>query len=188
MNEAYVRTQVNEMFRALGVNADTQTDGIICPRCHKVVVPPCGRPDVTMMHPTARSCYVEAKVVKLAQRSFAFGSISPEQRAWLTSWADRGGLGFIALGVIARPKKLERLAHLYLAEWAARLEVERAVSEHQDSIPVVAGKGFGLALQEHNLDIKTQFAGWELERIKGGWAIPETHPAHKLIGGTEGAK
>ena len=188
MNEAYVRTQVNEMFRRMGVNADTQTDGIVCPRCHCVVVPPCGRPDVTMVHPTARSCYVEAKIVKLSQRSFAFKSISAEQRAWLASWADRGGLGFIALGVISRPKKLEKLAHLYLVEWTAWLEVERAVSEHQDSIPVVAGKGFARALQENGLDIKTQFAGWELERIKGGWAIPGTHPAHKLIGGTESAK
>jgi hypothetical protein len=183
LNETYVRNRVNAAFRAIGVNADTVTDAIICPRCFKKIVPSCGRPDVTMVHPTARSCYVEAKIVKSRDRSFSFGSITPEQREWLTDWAGRGGLGFLALGVIVRPKTRDKLDKLYLVEWSAWLKLEAVVSEFQNSIPVVAEPGFSRDLQERNLDLTTQLAGWELQQVTGGWTIPENHPAHSLMGG-----
>ena len=182
MKEIDVRDKLNTLFRSLNYNADTVRDGIVCPRCQNVIVPVSGRPDVTMVHPTGRSCYVEVKVVRSGEKSFPFSRITEDQRGKLSDWADRGGMGYLGLGVIVPHGTREKLGQLCLVEWRAWLVMEAKLCEHQNSIPVVAGKGFSKVLQAQKLDIVTLLSDWQVSYVRGsGWQLPMTHPAqHQL--------
>lgn len=182
MNELDVSRKIKDVFETLGYDANKQQDGIKCPRCGKVIVPPSGKPDRTMMHPIARSCYVEVKTVRRDETSFSFSEISTEQRAKLDDWRARGGVGYLALGIIRRPKKNDRLSALYLIEWSHWTFIERLLSPYQKSIPVKVGPGFSKALQDQFLDIESRSAAFALEQIKGGWRIPARHPAIDQLG------
>lgn len=181
MNELDVSLKVAHAFQALGYDADKVQDAIVCPRCNNKMVPSRGRPDRAMIHPSARSCYVEAKVVRPDETSFSFSEINAEQRATLDNWRARGGIGYLALGIIRRPKRNDRLSGLYLIEWSRWRALESLVTPHQNSIPVVAGAGFSKAIQDGQLDIQRQLWQWALEPIKGGWAIPDRHPATEQL-------
>jgi hypothetical protein len=185
MNETYVRDKVNRAFRALGYDANVVTDTIVCPRCNCKIVPSRGKPDVTMVHPNARSCYVEVKVAKEA--SFPFNKITPEQRAKLDDWKARGGIGYLALGIIRKVKANDRLESIFLVEWSRWSALEKIVSKYQQSIPIVAGPGFSKELQKGHLDIERQLWPWTLEQVTGGWIIPPKHPAISQLGLGENA-
>lgn len=179
MNELDVSRKIKHAFEALGYDANKQQDTIVCPnpKCRRKIVPERGLPDRTMIHPSARSCYVEVKTVRRNQTSFAFAEISDEQRIKLNGWRVRGGVGYLALGIIRRPKRNDRLEGLYLIEWSRWSTLEYLIRPHQLSIPFIAGPSFAKELQKYRLDIVTQLAPWALEQIIGGWQIPASHPA-----------
>lgn len=181
MKEIDVRSKLNQLFRQLNYNADTPPDTMVCP-CGMKLRPSIGQPDVTMMSPTGRSCYVEVKVVLSSEKRFGFASITTEQRGKLTAWMERGGMGYLGLGIITRPKRNDKLERLYLVEWSAWLEMETKLRQYQSSIPVVAGKGFSKVLQAQKLDIVTLLSDWQVSYVRGsGWQLPLTHPAqHQL--------
>ena len=135
-----------------------------------------------MIHPSARPCYVEVKTVRRDETSFSFSEITGKQRATLDDWRSRGGIAYLALGIIRRPKRNDRLSALYLIEWGEWIFIESLVSRYQNSIPVKAGPGFSKALQDQLLDIESQLAHSALEQIKGGWKIPDRHPAIEQLG------
>lgn len=182
MNELDVSRKIKHAFEALGYDANKVQDAIICPRCHCKIVPKRGLADRTMVHPTALSCYVEVKTVRRDETSFSFAEISDKQRATLDDWRARAGLGYLALGIIRRSKKNDRLAALFVVEWGVWRALERQVSKHQNSIPIVAGPGFAIELQKKRLDIETQLHAWGLMRIKGGWTFNYHHPVLKQTG------
>jgi len=181
VKEIDVRSKLNQLFRQLNYNADTPPDAMVCP-CGMKLRPSIGQPDVTMMSPTGRSCYVEVKVVLAGKRAFSFASITDEQRGKLTAWMERGGAGYLGLGIITRPRRNDKLELLYLVEWSAWLEVEAKLRKYVASIPVVAGKGYRRKLQEQKLDIVTLLSDWQVSYVRGsGWQLPMTHPAqHQL--------
>ena len=181
MIERDVRDKINQLFRQLNFNADTPPDAMICP-CGTKLRPSIGQPDVTMMHPTGRSCYVEVKVVLSGEKRFSFASITTEQRGKLAAWMNKGGMGYLGLGIIIRPKRNDRLEYLYLVEWSAWLEMEATLRQYQSSIPVKASKGYRRELQAQKLDIVTLLSDWQVSYIRGsGWQLPMTHPAqHQL--------
>lgn len=182
MNELDVSRKIKRAFEALGYDANKQQDAIVCPGCRLKIVPCRGLPDRTMIHPTARSCYVEVKTVRRDETSFSFSEISTEQRAKLNDWRVRGGMGYLALGIIRRPKRNDSLKGLYLVEWGEWSFTEARVSLFQKSIPVRVGPRFSKELRAHSLDIETQFKPWALEQIIGGWQIPASHPAIEQLG------
>lgn len=182
MNELTVSLKVAHAFELMGYDANKVTDAIICPRCHRKIVPSRGRPDRAMIHPSARSCYIEVKTVRRNETAFSFSEISDEQRATLNDWLGRGGACYLALGVIRRPKRNDRLEWLYLVEWSKWVALENLVRPHQDSIPVKAGPGFSKELQKRNLDIETQLWPWSLGQRPGGWFLPQDHPAIEQLG------
>lgn len=184
MNELDVSLKIAHAFKALGYDANKTQDAIVCPnpKCRRKIVPERGKPDRTMIHPSVCSCYVEVKTVRRDEMSFSFSEISTEQRATLDDWRVRGGLGYLALGIIRRPKRNDRLTALYVVEWGVWRALERQVEKHQSSIPVVAGPGFARELQKKRLDIETQLRAWGLVQIKGGWAFNVHHPIFKHTG------
>ena len=183
MIERDVRDQINKLFRCLNYNADTPPDAIICGACRNMVRPSIGQPDVTMMSPTGLSCYVEVKVVLSSGKRFNFASITTEQRGKLTAWMDKGGMGYLGLGIIVQASQhRDKLERLYLVEWSAWLEMETKLRQYQSSIPVKASKGYRKELQAQKLDIVTLLSDWQVSYIRGsGWQLPMTHPAqHQL--------
>jgi hypothetical protein len=177
VNEYDVSLKVAHAFERLGYDANKQQDGIKCPKCGELIVPKSGRPDRAILHPSARSCYVEVKVVHPGEKSFPFARITVEQRATLDGWRDRGGVGYLALGIIRRPKRNDRLESLFLIEWGRWCALEGLVRQYQDSIPVLTGRRFRRELQDQVLDITHQLWQWALKPVKGGWEIPARHPA-----------
>lgn len=178
MNETYIRRKVFRMFRNMGYWPITQTDASKCPRCHTLLRPPIGRPDILVLHPRAQTLVVEVKALRANETSFAFNNVTPEQHAWLDAWLAEGGCGYLALGVIRQAKSRHRLTNLYLVDWAAWRRVEQLVGTFQASIPLVAGKGTRKELQARHLDIVTLLPSWELVAQTGGaWRLPERHSA-----------
>lgn len=177
MNEAYVRRKVFRMFRLMGYWPITQTDAAKCPKCHALIRPPIGRPDILVLHPQAQTLVVEVKVMHPADTAFSFNNVTPEQHTWLEAWQASGGQGYLALGIIRQAKTRHKLEHLYLIDWRAWLEAEIAVKPIQNSIPLVAGKGMRKELQAGNLDIVTLLSLYELVQQEGGWRLPKSHSA-----------
>lgn len=181
MNETYVRDRLRDMLKSYGFRVRVVTDGIKCPRCHKVIVPQSGRPDLKAIHPFSPPCFVEVKVIHSHENAFSLSDISKEQRAGLTERADQCYPCYIGLGVIRKRKTRDHLEGIYLVEWSNWLFVESLIVPHQNTIPLTAGRGFSKALQEGKLDITRQFHGWELCKAKQGWGIPVGHPAYTTL-------
>jgi hypothetical protein len=178
MNEADVRRKIYRMLRELGYWPITQTDASICPKCGTRTVPPIGRPDILVLHPTVQPAVVEVKSLRRTETSFPFDRITPEQRQWLDRWQEVGGLGYLALGVIRPHGTKGYLDYLWLVDWADWKEIEGLVTPIQNSIPLEAGKGMRRELQERRLDLLTLLSRWDLhDRQTGRWRLPGEHSA-----------
>ncbi|NIV32718.1 MAG: hypothetical protein GWN58_25720 [Anaerolineae bacterium] len=177
MNEADVRRKVYRLLRELGYWPITQTDATVCPKCGTRSIPPIGRPDILVLHPTQRSVVVEVKSLRRTETSFPFKRVTPEQRQWLDRWEEAGGLGYLAVGVLRPHKTKTYLDHLYLVDWTAWKEAEGLVSPIQGSIPLEAGKGTRRVLQEKHLDILNLLRHWALHSEDGRWQLPKGHSA-----------
>ena len=169
MDETTVRQEVFRLARSLGYAPITQTDASVCPHCGRKVRPPIGRPDILWLHPTQGSIVCEVKVVPKGRKSFPFSCIRPEQRRWLDWWVQENrGVAFLALGTLT-----PRQRRLWLVPWTAWKYVETEVSQHQESIPVIAGRGARRALQDQHLDLDTLLRDFECD-WKGDhtWQMP----------------
>ena len=170
MNERDVRQKLFRIARSVGYAPITQTDAARCPRCHSLVKPPIGRPDILLLHPHQASRVVEVKVMHSGDTSFSFDNIDDAQRKWLNWWKDdMNGLGYIGLGVIRAHGKRDFLDYLYLVDWERWKQVEDMVTPYQSSVPLKAGKGYKKELQEKNLDILSLFGDHRWMRENGEW-------------------
>lgn len=140
--------------------------------------PPKGRPDILVMHPTGLSVVIEVKALHAGETSFPLDRIEDKQRKWLTRWADDGGRGYIALGVIRKHGSRDFLEHLYIVDWLRWCEVELETHKVQKSIPYISGPGFAKAFQDINHDILHLFETFEWYKDKGEWHA--TDGAHSL--------
>ena len=169
MDESTVRREVFRLARSLGYAPITQTDAAICPRCGHATKPPIGRPDILWLHPTQGSVVCEVKIVPKGRTSFPFKIIRPEQRKWLDWWVEeKEGIAFLAIGTLT-----PRHRRLWLVPWSVWKNVETEVSKHQESIPVIAGKGVLRVLQEQHLDLDALLQPYECD-WKGDhtWQMP----------------
>lgn len=114
MKEIDIRQKTYHWLRELGYWPITQTDAAVCPKCHFLIRPPIGRPDILVLSPTGRSIVVECKFWGDTTVAFPKSSVSEEQIAWLDKWQAVGGRGYIALGV-----RIDRPARIYLFPWPA---------------------------------------------------------------------
>lgn len=175
MKETNIRREVYRMLhKDLGLWPITQTDALPCPKCHTLSKPPMGRPDILVLNTHAPSAVIEVKVLNLLQqKSFAFNSVTPQQSTWLTRWTDADGLGYLAIGTVGvRPRRL------WIIDWWRWQDIKINVTEVQDSLPYIAGKGFSKHLQEFEWDMDRLLRKHELERKTGGWVLP---PWHSLL-------
>lgn len=174
MKEKHVRQKLFKVARKMGYVPITQTDTQQCPKCHTLVKPPIGRPDMLWLHPNQASRVCEVKVLRAGDTSFRFEEIDERQRKWLDWWTqEQRGLGYIGFGVIRQHGQRQHLDHLYLVDWPAWKEMENQVSPIQESVPLEAGKGYRKELQEGQLDIKHLLAAYELTRENGHWKPPK---------------
>ncbi len=173
MKETEIRQEVYRMLhKDFALWPITQTDASICPRCHNVIKPPGGRPDIMVLNPWGQSIVVEVKAIRGG--SFAFSQIEEKQRKWLNRWEESDGRGFIAIGTLERPRRL------WIIDWFPWLRLEEVISEHQASIPVTAGPGYLRSLQDNNLDMDNLCKDFELNRITGGWEMPKDHTIRRM--------
>ena len=178
MNEADVRRKIYRLLREVGYWPITQTDATICPKCNTRSVPPIGRPDILVLHPTEGCAVVEVKSLRRTEKSFPFDRITDQQRKWLDRWEDDGGRGYLALGVLRPHGSKTYLDYLYLVDWAYWKEIEGLVRPIQLSIPLIAGKGTRQELQAKHLDILTLLFTYSLHNaFFGQWCIPDSHSA-----------
>lgn len=168
------RTYFNPVIRALGVNVDTNTDAIICPRCRHKIVPEAGQPDVTV--PLA---YIEYKVHRLKQTSFPFAKITIEQRGWLSDWLRRGHLGYIGLMVIDDEGKRDKFVEMYLIDWRFWMACEWIVYPHQHSFPYDYIKSLALRPDKNIIDL---FKHHRLLKIGRKHYLPISHSLIKGVG------
>lgn len=173
MKEISVR---QELFRLVHNTLDawpiTQMDTSICPKCKTQIRPKAGRPDIMVLNPWGRSFVIEVKAIRGG--SFSFAQIEPQQRQWLTNWLNSEGLGYVGIGTMTQPRRA------WLIDWKSWLEIEQLVTGIQNSLPVVAGKGYNLELQEKGWDFEHLCKPWELKRITGGWELPAGHSLRRL--------
>jgi hypothetical protein len=114
-----------------------------------MAVPPTGRPDILGLHPLTPSIVVEAKALYLSrQKSFPFSGVRDDQRRWLDSWLDKGGRGYIGLGIIEKVNERDALRDLFLVDWGDWKETESHISKHQRSIPYKPYKGMRKDISE----------------------------------------
>lgn len=173
MDETVIRQETFRLAnRQLETWPITQTDLVICPRCKAKVKPPKGRPDILVLNPWGRSFVIELKAVRGG--AFQFSQLEDKQRQWLTRWLEAGGLGYLGLGTMETPRRF------WLVDWESWLQVEDLVSEVQQSIPVVAGKGYNRILQDNGWDMDRLLQPFELKRIPYGWQLPENHSLWRL--------
>jgi hypothetical protein len=177
MDEYDVQTQLRHSMEFYNYQGDTNTDAVICPKCHRKILPSRGKPDVTFMHPTSPALYVEMKVLRASDTSFPFRRIETQQRVHLSKWATRNGKAYLGLGAIRPHGKVERLDHLWLIDWLSWVDVEITLKKHQKSIPLVACKGMKRVLQDNNLDLLHLLQEYEMTRQLGGWRLPANHSA-----------
>jgi len=181
MNEVYVRDRLRDALKGHGLSVRVVTDGIKCPKCSHVVVPQSGLPDMWVFDAAAILCEIEVKVVKSNKTAFSFSKITTEQREKLTAIVAEGDPAFIALGIITAGVPRDQLARIYLVHWTDWLATEAMITPHQNSIPLVAGKGMRIPVQENKLDIQHLLQGWELQKLRKGWGIPVEHPAYTTL-------
>lgn len=137
MNETYVRDRIRNMLKSYGYRIDVQTDTVVCYKCHTKIVPPRGKPDMTVVHPiTGQGFYIEVKVIRRDETSFAFSRIENHQRRVLTAG---GKCSYLGLGEIGPTKtgKGSRLLNIWLIPWTIWRAIEHRYTafEHRVSIP-----------------------------------------------------
>lgn len=147
MNETYVRDRIRDMLKSYGYRVDVQTDTIVCYKCHTPIVPPRGKADMTVVHPiTGKGFYIEVKVIRQDETSFAFSRIEDHQRRVLTAG---GKCSYLGLGEISPTKtgKGSRLLNIWLIPWTAWRAIEHRymafesrVSIPRDSVKSLAAK------------------------------------------------
>ena len=173
MDETYIRQEAFRLAEhGLQTWPITQTDTNICPKCHTKIRPKAGRPDILILNPWGRSYVIEMKAIRGG--AFAFKQVEEQQRKWLTNWLAAGGLGYLGFGTMEKPRRF------WIVDWESWLRIEELVMEVQDSIPVVAGKGYKRLLQDNGWDVHNLCRPWELQRITGGWTLPEGHSLRRL--------
>lgn len=187
MNEVYVREKIRDMLKRYGYDVETVIDGIKCRNCHTVMVPQSGRPDLKAtwdihLHEIARpTIRIEVKIIKSSKTSFDLNLITEVQREGLTKRFLAGRVVYLALGIIRVEGRTDKLDRIYLAPWNDWMMIESFITEYQNSIPLVVGKGMRCEIQEKKLDILHLCQGWELQKLKKGWGIPVEHPAYKTL-------
>ena len=166
MKEKEVRQEVFRLAKSLGFFPVTQTDTQICPKCFTRIKPPIGRPDILWLNPTKPGVVSEIKAIPENAKTFAFSSISEEQRRWLSWWTEAGGLAYLGLGTL-----VPRHRRLWLVPWHHWLEIEAALTPYQDSIPITVAKHMRIAVQDQKLDLDHLAAPFECTKTVGGWTI-----------------
>ena len=189
MNEANIRGEIYRLLRRLWFWPITQTDAVACWKCHSLVKPPIGRPDILALNPNGPSIVVEVKVFPKPENpgwgpaSFRFSRIEDKQRAWLSNWQeDRKPFSpgaFLALGTIhGRTNSKTNPRKLWLVPWPEWLQVEERLRPIQASLPLGVRKGLKKQIQNQNLDALTLLARWELRWTNTEWYVPPGHSLH----------
>jgi hypothetical protein len=136
-----------------------------------------GRPDLVVMNPRSAGFYVEVKTLNVKRESsLAFSKINEGQRRWLSEWNDQRVLGsWLGLGTVGhRPREL------YMIPWTFWLQIEKQVSQYQDSLPYQVGKGYLLDMQSLQLDFR-MLEDYRCYRVppkfrmdgESGWRMPD---------------
>lgn len=161
MNEATLRREIYSALRRAGYWPTRGRDASACPKCGTLIVPPIGRPDLLVLHPTKTAFVIEVKAVNIERiKSFPLAELTDEQRRWMTAWADEGGMAYVAIGSLnVRPRRL------FLVPWTSWTSMESKLDGK--SIP------FDLSLLKRRIgviDLCTEFAEHEV-RYERGWQI-----------------
>lgn len=183
MNEASVRLALHHALQWRGYWPKHDSDGrkypVPCVKCHRVnwlmVTPEIkGLPDTNGRHPRFPSPLIEVKAVKATERSFAFNSITPEQREYLSAWAKEGGGSYLCLGKIVPMGSKEKIRQILVIPWLEWLKIE---DNYDKSIP------WDYALYEKQPSLPRQsdlmslvFSWWHLVRTANEWHFPDDHP------------
>lgn len=142
-------------------------------------LPPSGRPDILVNSAYGPGTYVEVKVLNYkVRKSFPFDAITSEQNRYMAHRMKAGFTCYLALGTVNVPKEVHDSRfkrRLWIPDWDNWTAVVQLVSEHQGSIPEIAGKGFSRALQDMNLDLSHLLHSSECIWSKGLWHLPTLH-------------
>jgi len=68
----------------------------------------------------------------------------------------------------------------WLVPFHAMLKAVERVSIYQNTLPYLASRGYGRAMQDRQIDAIHLFPEWELKWVSGGWTIPTDHLFYKL--------
>lgn len=179
MQEAKVRQEIYRMLGTMGYWPVRGRDTIVCSRCGNHMHPPIGRPDILVLSPKGTNSVVEVKVVNMKRdKAFALDKIRDEQRSWLTSWRQDGGMGFLAIGTVnVRPRRL------WLIPWVLWEMIEDALGiDCKKSIPVdltTYSRSPGV-----KIDIATKFQDFEMIWNEGQWWLPDNHWLRRHVDAT----
>jgi hypothetical protein len=175
MKESDIRLALHHALQWRGYWPYHHQDARYCPRCHAIITPEVvGRPDTEARHPAFPTALIEVKAVKSTEKSFAFDAITPEQREYLSSWANEGGESYICLGKIVPMGSKEKIHQILVIPWLEWLEIEDA---HDKSIPW----DYGLyekqpSLPRQNDLMSLIYPAWELVRNANDWHLQRGHP------------
>lgn len=123
---------------------------------------------------------VAAVEVKNDELAFAFAQFQQNKRDWLklmepfqiSSWL------CLLLGNMS-PAYNKEVHPTSRRAWLMPIEhyfaVEELISPIQNSIPMIAGKGYNKTLQENHWDAVNLFSDYELTWGKGSWELPSGH-------------
>lgn len=178
MNEASFRGEVFNLMTRSWLWPITQTDTVVCYKCHTLLRPPKSRPDILVLDPVGRSLVVEVKVFSRSG-SLSFSEID-RQRNWLNMWAADSGQGYLAIGTVTgRAGTLKDPRRAWLVPWARWLAIERELSPIQKSLPLLAKKGMRKEIQARKLDALHLLRPWELTWRKGQWHLDLGHELYR---------
>lgn len=165
MNETYVRDRIRDMLKSYGYRVDVQTDTIVCYQCHTPIVPPRGKADMTIVHPiTGKGFYIEVKVIRRDETSFAFSRIENHQRRVLTAG---GKCSYLGLGEIGPTKtsKGSRLLNIWLVPWTTWRAIEHRYMAFESRVSIP---------RTHVETLATEFATGK--GLTPGWMLHTEHP------------
>lgn len=186
MKEADVRLKLHHALQFLQYwpkhDQDARKYPVTCQRCHHVnwftVTPEIkGLPDTNGRHPRFPSPLIEVKVVKSDEQSFAFSSISSEQRKYLTSWAAEGGGAYICIGKIVPADTKEKIREILVIPWDSWIVCVEET--HEKSIPWDYELYETLPSLPRPSDLKSiVFDQWYLTQNGSDWHFKPEHPLY----------